>query len=80
MKRKMKLSGSYQNIYGNKFGIFGGEKQGLKLSTISNKQELDEFEQNNIEKAVQWKLSAFNTICTIIIKFIAFNPYSKIFL
>jgi Fic-DOC domain mobile mystery protein B len=32
------------------------EKQGLKLSTISNKQELDEFEQNNIEKAVQWTL------------------------
>ena len=32
------------------------EKTGLKIPTISTKQELDEFEQNNIEKAIQWTL------------------------
>lgn len=32
------------------------EKDGLKILTISNRKELDEFEQNNIEKAVEWSL------------------------
>lgn len=32
------------------------ENDGLKIPTISNRKELDEFEQNNIEKAVQWSL------------------------
>lgn len=32
------------------------EKEGLKILTISNKGELDEFEQKNIEQAVQWTL------------------------
>ncbi len=32
------------------------EKEGLKIKTISTKEELDEFEQNNIEKAVEWSL------------------------
>jgi len=30
------------------------EKEGLILKTISTRQELDEHEQQNIEKAVQW--------------------------
>jgi len=33
------------------------EKEGLKIKTISTKGELDEFEQNNIEKAIEWSLS-----------------------
>ena len=32
------------------------EKEGLKIRTISTRGELDEFEQKNIEKAVEWTL------------------------
>jgi len=30
------------------------EKQGLKINSITTQQELDEFEQLNIEKALEW--------------------------
>jgi len=30
------------------------EKEGLRIETISTKEELDEFEQLNIEEALQW--------------------------
>ena len=33
------------------------EKDGLLISTITTRSELDEFEQNNIEKAIQWTLT-----------------------
>ncbi|NJO00278.1 MAG: mobile mystery protein B [Bacteroidia bacterium] len=33
------------------------EKDGLLIPTISTRGELDEFEQQNIEQAVQWSLS-----------------------
>lgn len=32
------------------------EKEGLKIKTISTRGELDEFEQQNIENAVEWSL------------------------
>jgi Fic-DOC domain mobile mystery protein B len=32
------------------------EKEGLLISTISTRSELDEFEQQNIEQAIQWTL------------------------
>jgi fido (protein-threonine AMPylation protein) len=32
------------------------EKEGLRISTITTKNELDELEQFNIEKALQWSL------------------------
>ncbi|MGJ8742955.1 mobile mystery protein B [Polaribacter sp.] len=32
------------------------EKEGLKISSISTQGELDEFEQLNIEKAVEWTI------------------------
>lgn len=32
------------------------EKEGLKILTITTKGELDEFEQKNIEEAVQWTI------------------------
>lgn len=32
------------------------EKEGLKIPTITTRQELDEFEQLNIEKAMQWTI------------------------
>jgi Fic-DOC domain mobile mystery protein B len=30
------------------------EKEGLLIKSITNREELDEFEQQNIEKAIQW--------------------------
>ena len=33
------------------------EKEGLLIPTISTREELDEFEQQNIEEALQWVLS-----------------------
>ena len=33
------------------------EKEGLRIPTIATRGELDEFEQQNIEQAVQWSLS-----------------------
>jgi fido (protein-threonine AMPylation protein) len=32
------------------------EKEGLLIATITNRSELDEFEQKNIEEAIQWTL------------------------
>lgn len=32
------------------------EKDGLLIATITNRSELDEFEQKNIEEAIQWTL------------------------
>lgn len=34
------------------------EKEGLKIKSITTQQELDEFEQLNIEKALEWTISA----------------------
>jgi len=37
------------------------EKEGLRIATIANRAELDEFEQQNIEEAFHWVLSrSFN--------------------
>ena len=33
------------------------EKEGLLITSISTRNELDEFEQQNIEKAIEWTLS-----------------------
>ena len=30
------------------------EKDGLKILTVATRNELDEFEQQNIEQAIQW--------------------------
>ena len=30
------------------------EKEGLRIPSITTREELDEFEQLNIEKAIQW--------------------------
>ena len=32
------------------------EKEGLKILSVSTKSELDEFEQKNIEQAIQWTI------------------------
>jgi Fic-DOC domain mobile mystery protein B len=33
------------------------EKEGLLISTVATREELDEFEQQNIEEAIKWTLS-----------------------
>ena len=33
-----------------------GEKEGLKIKSITTQKELDEFEQLNIEKAIEWTI------------------------
>ncbi|RYG03242.1 MAG: mobile mystery protein B [Chitinophagaceae bacterium] len=43
------------------------EKEGLRLKSIATRQELDEFEQQNIEQAVEWTIKTslkYNTILT----------------
>ncbi len=42
------------------------EKEGLKIKSISNRKELDEFEQVNIQKAVKWSLGRKTTIDKIL--------------
>lgn len=42
------------------------EKEGLKIKSISNRKELDEFEQINIQKAVKWSLKNNFTIDKIL--------------
>lgn len=44
------------------------EKEGLLIKTISTRGELDEFEQSNIQKAVEWSLKrkfSYKTILTV---------------
>lgn len=42
------------------------EREGLKITTISTHQELDEFEQRNIEEAIKWLLSKKITLDTFL--------------
>ncbi len=42
------------------------ELEGLLIKTISTKAELDEFEQNNIEMAVEWSLKQVFSVNTIL--------------
>lgn len=47
------------------------EKDGLLIPTIATREELDEFEQNNIEDAVQWVLNkSFKTEAILTEKFV----------
>ncbi len=43
----------FDDINGNTL-LDDDEKEGLKIKSISTRQELDEFEQQNIEKALLW--------------------------
>jgi len=55
------------------------EKEGLIIQTISNREELDEFEQLNIESAVEWSLRRNFTIDKILsIEFIL-NVHKRMF-
>ncbi len=57
----MKLKVKCQNTYGINIEYIDGqtpldeeEKEGLLITSITTRKELDEFEQLNIEKAIQW--------------------------
>jgi fido (protein-threonine AMPylation protein) len=55
------------------------EKEGLKIKTISTRGELDEFEQSNIEEALEWSLkSNFTSDRILTIDFIK-EVHSKMF-
>ena len=42
--------------------LYEDEKEGLRIKTIATREELDEFEQNNIEEANMWVLKNKFTI------------------
>lgn len=42
------------------------EKEGLLIKHITNKKELDEFEQHNIEKAIEWIMGKKFTIDNVL--------------
>jgi len=55
------------------------EKDGLLVPTIGNRAELDEFEQQNIEEAIQWVLSrSFKAKVILTEKFIR-NLHKRMF-
>jgi len=58
------------------------ECEGLKITTISTKSELDEFEQKNIEQAVQWtigrKIKSDNLLSEHFIKSIHKRMYGEV--
>lgn len=58
------------------------EKDGLKITTITSHKELDEYEQLNIEKAVEWlitkKLNANQVLTENFIKLLHKRMYSDV--
>lgn len=55
------------------------EKEGLIIQTISNRKELDEFEQLNIESAVEWSLQQSFNIEKILSVVFILNVHKRMF-
>jgi Fic-DOC domain mobile mystery protein B len=55
------------------------EKEGLKIETIATREELDEFEQNNIEEANMWILSKKFTIDKLMTEFFIRNLHKRMY-
>jgi len=55
------------------------EKDGLLIETVSTRGELDEFEQKNIEKAVQWTISKTFKVDTILTEQFVKEVHSRMF-
>ena len=55
------------------------EKEGLKIETIATREELDEFEQNNIEEANMWILSNKFTIEKIMTEIFIRNLHKRMY-
>jgi Fic-DOC domain mobile mystery protein B len=58
------------------------EKEGLLIKTIATRNELDEFEQQNIEEAIQWSMMqkfTFEKVCTeVFIKLLHKKMYGNV--
>ena len=55
------------------------EKQGLLIPTVTVRRELDEFEQQNIENAVQWTMSRSFTASEILTEDFVRRLHSRMF-
>lgn len=55
------------------------EKEGLLIPTIATREELDEFEQRNIEEAIQWLLSKSFTAERILTDKFVRNLHKRMF-
>ncbi len=55
------------------------EKQGLLIPTITTRSELDEFEQQNIENAVQWTLSRSFTATDVLTEVFVRDLHKRMF-
>ena len=55
------------------------EKEGLKIKTISTRGELDEFEQKNIEEAIEWSIRRKFTIEEILTQEFIFGVHKRMF-
>lgn len=55
------------------------EKDGLKINTIVNQAELDEFEQLNIEKAIAWTIQQKFTVEKILSAIFIKNLHKRMF-
>lgn len=55
------------------------EKEGLLIKHITNKKELDEFEQHNIEKAVEWTMGKKFTIGNVLNEGFVLDLHKRMF-
>ena len=55
------------------------EKTGLKIKTISTMGELDAFEQQNIEKAIQWSIKSTFSVENVLTKEFIDRVHKKMF-
>lgn len=55
------------------------EKEGLKIKTISTRYELDEFEQKNIEMAIEWTIRKKFTINEILTEEFTLEVHKQMF-
>ena len=55
------------------------EKEGLLIPTITTRSELDEFEQLNIEKAVEWILTKSFSVDQVLIEKFIMNLHQRMF-
>lgn len=55
------------------------EKEGLLIKSISTRDELDEFEQQNIERAIAWTMRKHFKIDTILTETFVRNLHKKMF-
>jgi Fic-DOC domain mobile mystery protein B len=55
------------------------EKEGLLIPTIATREELDEFEQQNIEDALQWVLTSSMKLETVLTEKFIRNIHKRMF-